>query len=203
MGFSFIRYYDLSLIRELINWQIGKKKGRRNKEIFTFLENCFSASISIFPAAFIAFQNEIGIGIPLLLLHGNYFRCFRFCHDNCDLTETTVRNDCVATTFIHSRLPRPIHHYFGWDLESRCAPRLFRKENRRSARCLLPLSFRREKRVCRFNCPSFFQLFLFLFFFIPPFSSQKINGRFSPTRIRPFVSFSSSFVEKTNAIRLN
>lgn len=41
-------------------------------------------------------KNEIGIADspPIVTSHGNYFRCFRFCHDNCDLTETTVRNDC-------------------------------------------------------------------------------------------------------------
>lgn len=188
----------------MANWKEKRtrKKEQRDFHILRKLLLCldlyFSRCVYRFPE-----RDRDRDSPPIVTSHGNYFRCFRFCHDNCDLTETTVRNDCVATTFIHSRLPRPIHHYFGWDLESRCAPRLLRKENRRSARCLLPLSFRREKRVCRFNCPSFFQLFLFLFFFIPPFSSQKINGRFSPTRIRPFVSFSSSFVEKTNAIRLN
>ena len=51
------------------------------------------APISIFTAAFIAFQNEIEIeGIPplrpIVPSHGNYFRCFRFSRRGCDLTET-------------------------------------------------------------------------------------------------------------------
>lgn len=148
----------------MANWKEKRTKEQRDFHILRKLLLCldlyFSRCVYRFPE-----RDRDRDSPPIVTSHGNYFRCFRFCHDNCDLTETTVRNDCVATTFIHSRLPRPIHHYFGWDLESRCAPRLLRKENRRSARCLLPLSFRREKRVCRFNCPSFFQLFLFLFFF--------------------------------------
>lgn len=91
----------------------GEKKRQRNKEIFTFLGNWFS--ISIF--AFIAFEErDRDRGFPsycyepreLLSLLSILPRQLWFNGDNCS-------KRLSQTTFIHSRLPRPIRHYFGWD----------------------------------------------------------------------------------------
>lgn len=181
------------MIYKLINWgKLGGEGGkaeRNETKRFSLRKLVLSRrSISIFSVAFIAFQNEIEIGDspPIVTSHGNYFRCFRFCHDNCDLTERRL-----LETMLHDFHPLSITDATiisdGIRI-TRPPPPVFR-ERKIGDHSFPPLfrfvSFsRRNRRFLQFNpnsCSFPPIIFFFFFFFlslieIPPFS-RDVTGK--------------------------
>lgn len=135
-------------------------------------------------------KNEIGIADspPIVTSHGNYFRCFRFCHDNCDLTETTVRNDC------RKRLSSTLdYHGRSAIISDGIDDTLFQKG--KSAILASSTFVSRETNPSRFN-QSFFLPIISSFF--SPFSNQKINdNQFSACYLSPILRPSSSIVRSS------